>query len=50
MRGGTITVSWGDWGGFYFSKGSTTRLCLGYVALTYFPYDIDDIIKKGLKK
>jgi hypothetical protein len=41
---GTLSFSWGDWGGFYYHRGYTTRLCLGYVAITYFPDDIDDYL------
>ena len=42
--GGTILLSWGKYGGFYFYSGYTKRLCLGYIAITYFPIEIDDII------
>lgn len=42
----TIAVSFGKYGGFYFRRGYTTRLCLGWVAITYFPCDIDTIFEK----
>ena len=42
---GTIAISWGRYGGFYFHKGATIRLCLGWVAITYFRQDLDDLIK-----
>ena len=48
-RGGTISLSWGKYGGFYWRKGYTTRLCLGWIALTYFPEDLDNILSKALK-
>jgi len=41
---GTISISWGRWGGFYITWGYTKRVCLGWVALTYFPDDIDDYL------
>ena len=44
MRG-SFTISWGRYGGFYFHKGFSTRLCLGWVAFTYFPQDLDVLIK-----
>jgi hypothetical protein len=42
---GTLCISWGPWGGFYFHKGYSTRVCLGFVAFTLFPDEIDDILK-----
>jgi hypothetical protein len=50
-KGGTISVSWGPYGGFYFAAGhATTRLCLGWIAITYFSTDIDLILERGLNK
>jgi len=40
----TFTVSFGKWAGFYIFKGYTFRVCLGWVAFTYFPIDIDEIL------
>lgn len=37
----TFMFSIGAWGGFYCHSG---RLCLGWVALTYLPLDIDDVL------
>lgn len=48
-RGGTISLSWGKYGGFYLKKGYTTRICLGWVAITYFPEDLDNILARALK-
>ena len=45
MKSGTIALSWGQYGGFYFHSGYTKRLCLGYLAITYFPKEIDDIVE-----
>jgi len=39
--GGTISISWGSYGGFYTTSGYTKRICLGWVAFTYYPDDID---------
>ena len=38
---GCVSISWGSWGGFYVSIGYTYRVCFGWVAITYFPDDID---------
>ena len=43
---GSITLSWGEYGGFYFNRGYSTRLCLGWIAITYFPDEIDDILQR----
>lgn len=39
----TIALSIGKWGGFYFYKGWSKRICFGFIALTFFPLDIDEI-------
>ncbi len=44
MKQGTVSISWGEYGGFYFYRGYSTRLCLGWVAFTYIPSDIDTIL------
>ena len=44
--GGTIALSWGKYGGFYLYRGFSKRLCLGWIALTYVPQDIDVILTK----
>jgi len=41
---GTMSISWGNYGGFYFRKNYSTRICLGWIAFTYLPVEIDDII------
>lgn len=48
-RGGALSLSWGKYGGFYFKRGYTTRLCLGWIAITYFPEDLDDILLRAFK-
>ena len=40
----TIAISFGKYGGFYLFRGYTKRLCLGWMAITYFPCDIDEIL------
>jgi len=48
---GSLIFSWGKYGGFYYKKGkSSTRICLGYIAITYMPEDIDDVFKRLLQK
>lgn len=37
----TIAISFGSYGGFYIHSGYTKRVCLGWIAFTYFPEDID---------
>lgn len=41
MKGGTLSLSWGRYGGFYVCRW---RVCLGFVALTYVPVEIDDLM------
>ncbi len=38
----SFIVSFGKYGGFYFRRDYATRLCLGWLALTFLPCDIDD--------
>ena len=40
----TIVLSFGRWGGIYTDFGYTWRICLGWVALTLMPFDIDDVL------
>lgn len=40
----TFMLSIGRWGGFYRYRGFGLRLCLGWVALTWLPADIDDLL------
>lgn len=42
---GTIAISWGAYGGFYFVRKFSTRICLGWVAITYIPLEFDDMMK-----
>lgn len=39
---GTLALSWGRWGGFYLHRH---RACLGWVAVTYTPVEIDDLME-----
>lgn len=41
-RGGTVSVSWGSYGGFYLHRH---RVCLGWIALTYTPVDLDALMR-----
>ena len=47
-KGGTIAVSWGGYGGFNYSRKYVTRLCLGWVAIYYFPEDLDESLVRYL--
>jgi len=49
----TIAFSFGKWGGFYWKRGNTWRLCLGWAAITIMFFDIDElfnIVSKVAKK
>ena len=50
MKQGTFCISWGEYGGFYFYRGFTTRLCIGKLAFTYLPLEIDDILHNPTKQ
>lgn len=39
----TFSITFGKWGGIYFLHDYTTRLCLGWIALTFYPFDMDDL-------
>jgi hypothetical protein len=37
----SAVVSFGRWGGFYASGNYAYRLCLGFMAITWLPLDVD---------
>jgi hypothetical protein len=37
----SILLSLGRFGGFYFHRGYTVRVCLGWIAFTFIPGDDD---------
>lgn len=41
MEGLSFSISFGKWGGVGYHHGYTKRLCLGWVALTVWPFDLD---------
>lgn len=43
-------INWGKWGGFYLFRGYTKRVCLGFVAITYIPDDIDELLGGEIRK
>lgn len=45
-RSGTLALSWGKFGGFYFHWRYTKRICLGWLAITYIPDDLDNLLSK----
>lgn len=45
----SLIVSWGKYGGWYYRKGYTRRLCLGRLALTILPDDIDKLLYNELR-
>lgn len=42
----SFAISFGTYGGFYIHRGYTFRVCLGWVAFTVFPFDIDTELDK----
>jgi len=46
----SLIISIGKYGGFYFFNGYTKRVCLGWIAVTYIPKDIDKILNDEHKK
>jgi hypothetical protein len=42
-RQGTIALSWGPYGGFYVRWRQ--RICLGWLALTYCPVELDEMME-----
>jgi hypothetical protein len=47
MRTHTIALSWGKYGGFYKTH---SRICLGRIALTWLPVEIDDLMAAYAEK
>jgi len=49
-RGAFMVCSWDtQWGGFYLHRGETsTRICLGYFAITLVREPLDDIVKDAM--
>jgi hypothetical protein len=43
-KGFSIILSVGNYGGFYWHKGYTKRVCIGWVSITFIPDDIDNIL------
>lgn len=43
---GTITISVGEYGGFYVVNQYCFRVCLGWIAFTYWPFDIDNKLEE----
>jgi hypothetical protein len=40
----TIICNVGRYGGFSVHRGDTTRLCLGWLAITIIPADLDNVL------
>jgi hypothetical protein len=45
----TLALTIGKFGGFYIFNGHTKRICLGWIALTFIPHDLDEILTRALK-
>lgn len=41
---GSLILSWGSYGGFYVINSFSKRVCLGWIAFTYIPEDIDNLL------
>lgn len=46
MKNGTLAISWGEYAGFYWHSKYSKRLCLGWIAFTYIPNDLDDLLNQ----
>ncbi len=46
----TLLFSVGRWGGFYIARGFTLRVCLGFIAITFAPVDIDEIFIRAMQE
>lgn len=48
----TIAITWGPWGGIWKcgERGLIWRLCLGFVAITYVPAEMTQILDAWLTK
>lgn len=46
----SIIINFGKWGGVYFSHVYSWRLCLGWVAITVMPRDLDEVVTLLLDK
>lgn len=44
LKQGTLAISWGKYGGFYYHHSYMTKLCLGWIAFTYIPLEIDKVL------
>lgn len=44
-----MMISIGPYGGFYFARGWSKRLCLGWIAFTFIPVDGDLIFDMAAK-
>lgn len=45
----TFMVNFGPWGGLYFRKAFSARVCLGYVAFTFVPMDVDILLEDWMR-
>lgn len=41
----SVILSFGKWGGIYIYHGFSFRVCLGWIALTIIPVDVDELFR-----
>ena len=41
----SVILSFGKFGGFYIYHGFSFRVCLGWIALTIIPVDVDELFR-----
>lgn len=46
----TIAITFGKYGGFYIFNGYTKRICLGWIAIDLLPMELDEYLKRLIKK
>lgn len=44
-RRGTLALSWGPAGGFYTHRGGCKRVCIGKIAITLLPVELDEMME-----
>lgn len=42
----SLILSIGKWGGIYVHWKFTKRICLGWIAITFLPKDIDEVLNQ----
>jgi len=49
-KGLSIMLVFGSYGGFYITAKSHLRICLGWAALTIYPFDLENALENLMNK